>query len=100
MPNYAANLTMLWPELDVYDRFRAASDAGFRAVEILFVHALDHARIESALKEFGLELVLFDPNPGNWDRGERGTLSLPGREADFMASIRDAVKTAKRFGTR
>ncbi|TMA38001.1 MAG: hydroxypyruvate isomerase, partial [Deltaproteobacteria bacterium] len=29
MPRFAANLTMLWPELDVYDRFRAAAEAGF-----------------------------------------------------------------------
>ena len=41
MPRFAANLTMLWPDLDVYDRFRAAAEAGFRRVEILFVHALE-----------------------------------------------------------
>ena len=28
MPHFAANLSMLWPELDVYDRFRAAAEAG------------------------------------------------------------------------
>jgi len=44
MPRFAANLTMLWPELDVYDRFGAAAEAGFRRVEILFVHALDPGR--------------------------------------------------------
>ena len=37
------------------------------------------------LKEHGLELVLFDPAPGNWDAGERGLLSLPGREEEFLA---------------
>ena len=36
MPRFAANLSMLWPELDIYDRFRAAADAGFSRVEILF----------------------------------------------------------------
>ena len=41
MPRFAANLSMLWPELDVYDRFQAAADAGFKRVEILFVHVLD-----------------------------------------------------------
>ena len=63
MPRYAANLTMLWPDLDVYDRFRAAAIAGFRRVEILFVHALDPARVERELREHRLELVLFDPRP-------------------------------------
>ena len=100
MPRFSANLTMLWPELDVYDRFRAAADAGFRRVEILFVHALDPARVERALRDNGLTLVLFDPAPGNWEAGERGLLSLPGREEEFLRTVRDAVTVAKRFGTR
>jgi hydroxypyruvate isomerase len=84
----------------VYDRFKAAADAGFRRVEILFVHALDPARVERALRENGLELVLFDPAPGNWDKGERGLLSIPGREEEFLGTVRDAVSSAKRFGTK
>jgi hydroxypyruvate isomerase len=100
VPHFAANLTMLWPELDVYDRFRAAADAGFSRVEILFVHALERERIARLLQELRLELVLFDPSPGEWDAGERGLLSLPGREADFARSIAEALEAAKLFGTR
>src|SRR5204862_385506 len=79
MPRFAANLTMLWPDLDVYDKFRAAAEAGFRRVEILFVHQLDPARVERELREHRLELVLFDHAPGDWAKGERGVLSMPGR---------------------
>ena len=100
MPRFAANLTMLWPELEVYDRFRAAAEAGFRRVEILFVHSLDATRVEKTLRELGLELVLFDPAPGDWSRGERGLLSVPGREQEFLATVREAVTAARRFGTR
>src|ERR1700682_2379874 len=100
MPRFAANLSMLWPELDVYDRFGAAAQAGFSRVEILFVHALDRARIARLLKEHALELVLFDPAPGNWDAGERGLLSLPGREEEFLQTIHAAVHAATAFGTR
>ena len=100
MPRFAANLTMLWPELDVYQRFRAAAQAGFRRVEILFVHALDPVRVVEALEEYSLDLVLFDPAPGNWEKGERGLLSLPGREEEFLASVREAAAAAARFGTR
>jgi hydroxypyruvate isomerase len=100
MPHFAANLSMLWPELDVYDRFRAAAEAGFSRVEILFVHALDRERIARLLKDHTLELVLFDPYPGNWDAGERGLLSLPGREDEFAQSITDALEASKLFGTR
>src|SRR3954469_9875079 len=100
MPRFCANLTMLWPELDVVDRFRAAADAGFHRVEILFVHALDPARVERELREHRLELVLFDPAPGDWAKGERGLLSLPGREQEFLGTVRDAIAAARRFGTR
>jgi hydroxypyruvate isomerase len=100
VPAFAANLSMLWPELDVYDRFRAAAQAGFSRVEILFVHALDHARIANLLSEHGLQLVLFDPAPGDWEVGERGLLTLPGREAEFLESVREATQTAQRLGTR
>jgi hydroxypyruvate isomerase len=89
---------MLWPELDVYDRFAAAAQAGFRKVEILFVHSLDRTRIRALLAEHSLELVLFDPYPGNWEAGERGLLCLPGRESEFEASIGDALETAAELG--
>ncbi|HTO97661.1 MAG TPA: TIM barrel protein [Myxococcales bacterium] len=100
MPRFAANLTMLWPELDVYDRFRAAAQAGFRRVEILFVHELDPARVARLLEELRLELVLFDPAPGNWAKGERGLLSVPGREEEFLGTVREAIASALRYGTR
>jgi hydroxypyruvate isomerase len=100
MPRFAANLTLLWPELPQMDRFRAAAEAGFSRVEILFVHELDPARVEQLLRELRLELVLFDPRPGDWSRGERGLLSLPGREEEFLASVREAISLARRFGTR
>ena len=100
MPRFSANLTFLWPELPVYDRFRAAADEGFSRVEILFVHDLDPAQVERLLRELRLELVLFDPRPGNWSRGERGLLAVPGREEEFLASIREALGLAQRFGTR
>jgi len=100
MPKYAANLSMLWPELDVYDRFRAAAEAGFTRVEILFVHTLDLARIEQQLQEHHLELVLFDPAPGDWEAGERGLACNPGREAEFQRTLEEALQTAQRLGVQ
>lgn len=98
MPKFAANLSMLWPELDVYDRFGAAAKAGFTRVEILFVHLLDLDRVERLLQQHQLDLVLFDPAPGNWEAGERGIACTPGREAEFQRSIEQALQTGQRLG--
>ena len=41
MPQFAANLSMLYPELDFLDRFDAAARDGFKGVEYLFPYAYD-----------------------------------------------------------
>jgi hydroxypyruvate isomerase len=56
--------------------------------------------VERNLRELGLELVLFDPRPGDWSAGERGLLSVPGREEEFLETVREAIRAAQRFGTR
>jgi hydroxypyruvate isomerase len=100
MPKYAANLTMLWPELgDPYARFAAAAAAGFTRVERLFLHDLDPERVRGLLADLGLSLVLFDPYPGDWQAGERGLLALPGREPECRESVLAALDTAGRLGT-
>jgi len=78
----------------------AAAQAGFSRVEILFVYALDQQRIADLLERHRLELVLFDLRPGDWEQGERGLLSLRGREREFLDTVREALDMARRFGTR
>ena len=41
MPNFAANLTMMYNEVDFLDRFDAAAQSGFKGVEYLFPYAYD-----------------------------------------------------------
>lgn len=36
MPQFAANLSMMYPDMDFLDRFEAAAKDGFKAVEYLF----------------------------------------------------------------
>ncbi|MFZ0129976.1 MAG: TIM barrel protein [Candidatus Dormiibacterota bacterium] len=99
MLRFAANLTMLWQELDPFQRFEAAASAGFTRVEMLFPHELDADRLESTLDVLGLHMVVFDPAPGDWAGGERGLLTLPGREEEFLHTVGEAIGLAKRLGT-
>jgi len=91
---------MLWQELDPYERFAAAAEAGFTKVEMLFPHELDASRLAATLQRHGLEMVLFDPAAGDWAAGERGTLALPGREEESAQAVRDAISLASRIRTR
>jgi 2-dehydrotetronate isomerase len=95
MPRFAANLSMLYPELDFLDRFEAAARDGFRAVEYLFPYAWPAQELAARLKANGLQQVLFNAPPGNWDGGERGLACLPGREAEFREGFAKALSYAQ-----
>jgi hydroxypyruvate isomerase len=99
MPRFAANLTMLWQDLEPFQRFDAAAAAGFTNVEMLFPHELDADRIASTLDQLELQMVMFDPAAGDWGKGERGLLALPGREDEFAETVRAAITLATRLGT-
>ncbi len=95
MPKFAANLSMLYPELDFLDRFEAAARDGFKAVEYLFPYAFEGREIAARLEAHGLQQVLFNAPPGDWDGGERGMACLPGREAEFRAGMAQALEYAQ-----
>lgn len=95
MPKFAANLSMLYPELDFLDRFEAAAKDGFRAVEYLFPYAYDAKELKARLDANGLKQVLFNAPPGDWEKSERGIACLPGRDAEFRLSIGKAIEYAR-----
>ena len=95
MPRFAANLSMLYNDVDFLDRFAAAARDGFQAVEYLFPYAYSAQELAARLQANGLQQVLFNAPPGNWDAGERGLACLPGREAEFREGIAKAVEYAQ-----
>jgi len=99
MPRFDANLSMMFAEVDFLDRFAAASAAGFMGVEFLFPYAFDAGELAMRLSDNGLEQVLFNMPPGDWDAGERGIAILPGRKDEFRASVDKALAYAVALGT-
>lgn len=87
MPRFAANLTMMFGELPFLDRFAAAADAGFRAVEFLFPYDHPAETIRKAADSAGLRIVLFNLPPGDWTAGERGIAALPERADEFSRAL-------------
>ena len=94
MPRFAANLSMMFGEIPFLDRFAAARQAGFEAVEFLFPYEHPAAEIATRLKDNGLAQVLFNAPPGDWTQGERGMAALPGRQGEFRDAIRIALDYA------
>lgn len=103
MPQFAANLSWLYPHLPFLDRFEAAATDGFKAVEYLAPYSWPAAELAARLRAHGLRQVLFNaPAAGTtlpemaaaWDSGARGTAALPGQQAAFRAGIQEALRYA------
>ncbi|KLI05879.1 MULTISPECIES: 2-oxo-tetronate isomerase [Mycolicibacterium] len=95
MPRFAANLSMMYVEHAFPDRFAAAAADGFTAVEYLFPYAYPADHLRGLLDANGLRQVLFNAPPGDFESGERGVASLPGREAEFRDGFRHALTYAE-----
>ncbi|WP_336365589.1 hydroxypyruvate isomerase [Marinobacter sp. C2H3] len=98
MPRFAANLSMLFTEIDFLDRFAAARAAGFDGVEYLFPYEYPAEELARRLRENGLTQVLFNLPAGDWAAGERGIACLPDRVAEFRAGVDQAITYARALG--
>ena len=78
MPVFAANLTMMFNEWPFLDRFDAAADAGFTAVEFLFPYEPRRKRSPSGSRATACPRRCSICPPGDWAAGERGIAALPG----------------------
>src|ERR1700736_4428724 len=91
MPRFAANLTMMFTEWPFLDRFDAAAEAGFTAVEYLFPYEYPPEAIAERLRRGGLTQGLFNFPPGDRAAGERGLASLPERVDELKAGVSTAL---------
>lgn len=98
MPKFAANLSLMFTELDFLDRFAAARAHGFDAVEFLFPYAWPAQQIAARLRQEGLQLVLHNLPAGDWAAGERGMACDPSRSAEFRAGVDQAIAYASALG--
>jgi hydroxypyruvate isomerase len=104
MPQFAANLSMMYVEHPFLDRFEAAAKDGFKAVEFLFPYEWTAKELAARLHQNDLQQVLFNAPPGGvdkesitqaWSDGFKGVASLPGKENEFKKGFELALEYAQ-----
>jgi len=98
VPKLAANLSLLFPQLDFLDRFAAAARAGFRAVEYQFPYAWPQEAVAEHARAAGVEVVLHNLPAGDAAKGDRGIACLPQRVSEFREGVERAIGYAKSAG--
>lgn len=100
MVRLAANLSLMFGDLPFLDRFAAAAEAGFRAVEFMFPYGETKEAVAAQLADHGLELALFNMPAGAWAEGERGIGAHPDRVAEFREGASLALDYARQLGCK
>ena len=100
MPKFAANLSMMFTEHAFLDRFDAAAEAGFAAVEFLFPYDHPPEAVAERLNRNRLTQALFNLPPGRWEDGERGLAALPDRFAEFKSGVARALDYVAATGVK
>ena len=89
---FAANVAWLFTEHPWQDRFAAARDAGFSAVE--FPWPDDPAATARAVRHAGLRVALLNAPAGDLAAGERGWPNDPARVDEWRVAFASALKLA------
>lgn len=95
---FNANITSLYPKLNVLDGMKAAAADGFSAIECRMPYDVPAALLADRMNELGLTFVQFNTPSGRWDEGERGTTGLPGRSQEFREGLEIAISYARKLG--
>ncbi|MCY7314450.1 MAG: hydroxypyruvate isomerase [Rubrivivax sp.] len=98
MPRFAANLSMLFTEVPLLERFEHAARAGFATVELQFPYEAPAAALHDRLQANRLTMVLHNLPAGDWAAGDRGIACDPARVAEFRAGVTRAIGYATLLG--
>ncbi len=96
---FSANLSILFKEVPLLERFARAAGAGFAVVEFWWPgHEADLGDVERAVKDAGLEVALFNFDAGDMPAGDRGLASDPERQERFRENVPVALRLARSLG--
>ena len=94
MMQLAVNLSMIFTEVPLVERFALAKKHGFQNIEIQFPYELDIATIQQQLDEHQLRLCLINVPAGDLMQGGNGIAGIPGQEVAFAQAVELAIEYA------
>ena len=95
MLRFTDNLSMFFLEVKLIDRFKAAKDAGFEAIEIQFPYSLPPEAILQKLQQYDLKLVLFNVDADDLLQGGEGLAAVPEKQNRFQEAVEQTVEYAR-----
>lgn len=95
MLRFSANLSMLFTEVSLPERFQLAKQHGFDAVEVQFPYAIPANTLRDLLTKNDLKLVLFNVDADDLLQGGEGLASVPEKQAQFKTALAQAVRYAE-----
>ena len=96
---FSANVSILFKEVPLLERFGRAAAAGFSEVEFWWPgHEAELEAVESAVGDAGLDVALFNFDAGDMAAGDRGLASDPDRQQLFRDSVPVALDLARVLG--
>lgn len=87
MLKYCANLSLLFTEYPLLERFAAAKNAGFDAVEIQFPYELPAVELHDAAEKAQVKIVLINLPAGDLMSGGAGLACVPNKTAEFREAV-------------
>lgn len=94
MPRFSANITFLYRELPLTERFAAVKNDGFAAVELLSKEGVSAGDLAIAARAADIAVAMCNAPMGDFIDGGPGLSAVPGREDDFRAAIDEARELA------
>jgi hydroxypyruvate isomerase len=95
---FAANLSMLWADLPLPERFERAARAGFGAVELWWPGTAAARTLPELTARWNLRLALLNFDGGDLVAGERGLAADPARRDYLSDHVPAALAVARACG--
>jgi hydroxypyruvate isomerase len=95
---FAPNLSMLWADLPLADRFERAARAGFGAVELWWPGTEAAESLPGLTSRWNLRLALLNFDTGDMAAGDRGLAADLRRQEQLRANVPAALRIARSCG--